>query len=321
MKTKKSKRSNFIQLIVLCLLGVSVVLTLILPDMRAILAPAKGQEISVLLRETDVELWSNARLGMEQAAADMGIHLRFLTPTKDNSHDAQAELLLREVNGGADAIVIMPASPVDMDAFCKVQKIDIPIVTLESTMERARVTVAVDDTALGTALGEACLADEPTGTILLLNTAGDSTGIRERLDACTTTLTNAGAEVVERVVDGASLRSDFQLLLAETGATTVIAFEQTITEIIAAQSQILTTPPTLYGVGSTATIAAYLERGTLSAVLAWNDYAAGYLAVQAAGKSISEGIISAPDALEFTTVREENLYEPDHQKLLFPVIY
>lgn len=70
--------------------------------------------------------------------------------------------------------------------------------------------------------------------------------------------------------------------------------------------------------GATAAVTAQLERGTIAALAAWSDYAAGYLAVrQAVETAQGEGRLLEP--LSFSIVRGEDIYAPENQKLLFPV--
>lgn len=85
-----------IPLLILC----ALFLLLAYPADRT-LRPQPLLEVSVILRETDVNLWTNARQGMEQAAMDLDVELRFLTPAEDNDAAQQAELLDREASGGA----------------------------------------------------------------------------------------------------------------------------------------------------------------------------------------------------------------------------
>uniref|UniRef100_UPI0026220804 winged helix-turn-helix domain-containing protein n=1 Tax=uncultured Oscillibacter sp. TaxID=876091 RepID=UPI0026220804 len=75
----------------------------------------------------------------------------------------------------------------------------------------------------------------------------------------------------------------------------------------------------LYGVGSAAAITAQLERGNLAAIAAWSDYAAGYLAVRRAVNAV-RGTGGALGPLPFFILREEDIYAPENQKLLFPIM-
>ena len=64
-------------------------------------------EMSVILRDGDGTV-SAMRKGMEQAAMDLNVELRFLTPSEDNGAAEQAQLLQREAED-AEAIVLIPA--------------------------------------------------------------------------------------------------------------------------------------------------------------------------------------------------------------------
>ena len=65
-------------------------------------------EMSVILRDGDGAV-STMRKGMEQAAQDLNVELRFLIPAEDNSAVQQAQLLEREVAGAAPAVLLIPA--------------------------------------------------------------------------------------------------------------------------------------------------------------------------------------------------------------------
>ena len=101
------RRKAILQL-VLPLIGLSVLFCL--------LAFAPGEkhsqppllEMSVILRDGDGGV-STMRKGMEQAAEDLNVELRFLTPAEDNNAAEQVLLLEREVAGGAPAVVLLPA--------------------------------------------------------------------------------------------------------------------------------------------------------------------------------------------------------------------
>ena len=61
------------------------------------------------------------------------------------------------------------------------------------------------------------------------------------------------------------------------------------------------------------------ELAAWSPAAARNEFAAGYLAVEALVDAISKNGSQEVPPLSFSVVRKENMYEPEHQKLLFPV--
>ena len=52
---------------------------------------------------------------------------------------------------------------------------------------------------------------------------------------------------------------------------------------------------------------------------AWSDYAAGYLAVRRAVEA-AQGQEGTVAPLPFSILRKEDIYAPENQKLLFPVM-
>ena len=167
-------------------------------------------EVSVVLRQEDTTLWSTARQGMEQAAADLGAELRLLTLESAGSAEEQADLLQREVAGGAGAVVLVPADTDVLGDVVKDLGTQVPVVTMETDMEPwgACAFVGMDNAALGSALGQAALNGALRGkTVLLIDSVGGHGGVQERLEAAASVLEAAGRTVrVCRAENGESLR-------------------------------------------------------------------------------------------------------------------
>lgn len=305
----KHRTNALLQLLVLFALAAAVVLTLAWPQLPFAQREGEPVEVSVILRQTDGAAWANARLGMEQAAGQLRAEVRIVTLSADNDAAEQASLMQYEAQRGADVLVVIPAG--DLPAGTEV-----PVITLETPGGDA--SVSPDNEALGRALAQAALADSPAGKVLLVNSAPASAGVSSRLAGARAALEEAGAEVAEAAPGPAEDGSGLEAILAETDAAAVLLFEPSATEAAAAAKEKLELAPALYGVGSTGSIAAALEKGTLSASAVWSDFAAGYLAVEGA-VSAARGEAWQPQTLDFSILRGEDMYEPDNQKLLFPV--
>ena len=245
---------------------------------------------------------------MEQAADELGAELRFLTLTSANDSAEQESLLLREADSGAAALVAVPADPAALSAALEPWRVICPTVTLESPMEGAAGTVAPDNALLGRRLAEALLEDLTAGEVLLLDTARPGTGVAARLEAAEAVLTEAGVPVRRA-----------EALPEDEGPAWVMAFEPSATQRAAEEKEAEGRGFALYGVGTATAITAQLERGSITAMAAWSDYAAGYLAVRRAVGAArgEEGTVSP---LPFSILRGEDIYAPENQKLLFPVM-
>ena len=93
------KHRTMLQMSILVALGLGVLFSLVAFDQPG-RQDTELLEVSVIIREADSTGWSAARQGMEQAAADLGAELRFLTLSQSNSAEEQRSLLAREVDRG-----------------------------------------------------------------------------------------------------------------------------------------------------------------------------------------------------------------------------
>ena len=311
------RRKAILQL-VLPLIGLSVLFCL--------LAFAPGEkhsqppllEMSVILRDGDGGV-STMRKGMEQAAEDLNVELRFLTPAEDNDAAEQVLLLEREVAGGAPAVVLLPADRELLSGAVSAAAGKTTLVTVETDMTAwgAAASVSMDHHALGEALGAAAMHGVPAGgTVLLLDSLPGDNGIRERLEAAREVLEREGRQVREYQWSGDEALFADILRIERPGA--VIAFEAAALAEVAELSR-GENFPLLYGCGSTTGIAAALEKGRVTAIAAVNVFSAGYLAVEAAASLARHEDWTGAPTVAFSVVRQETMYESDNQKLLFPV--
>lgn len=308
----KNSRQALIQLAILVMLGAAVLLTTFLPRQAEDRKAVEPLEISVVLREADSTLWSTARLGMEQAAGELGVELRVLTLAQANDGEGQLAVLRREAEQKADALVVVPADPAQLGLALLQGELVCPVVSLESGLDGARQTVAPDNGELGRSLAQAVLDDGRGGPVLLVNPLPEGSGVSQRARSARQALEEAGVEV------RAETQEDRLGELMGQDWAAVMVFEPALTERALALKESLGADVPLYGAGVTASVAAGLERGTVTAAAAWSDFAVGYLAVEGAAE-LARGTSRQPDPLPFFILRGEDIYEPKYQKLLFPV--
>ena len=276
-------------------------------------------EMSVILRDGDGAV-STMRKGMEQAAKDLNVELRFLTPSEDNSAAEQVELLEREVTGAAPAILLIPSDRETLGSAVSAAAGKTTLVTLETDMSAwgAAAAISADHQALGEALGTAALNGVPAGgTVLLLDSLPGDNGIRQRLEAAKAVLEREGRQV--RICRWTCGSTSFGDILRIERPSAVIAFEAAALSDMAELSKGEPAFPLLYGCGSTAGIAAALEKSRVTDITAVNVFSAGYLAVEAGAKLARHENWTGVSTVGFSIVRKETMYDSDNQKLLFPV--
>ena len=168
------------------------------------------------------------------------------------------------------------------------------------------------------ALGTAALNGVPAGgTVLLLDSLPGDNGIRQRLEAAKAVLEREGRQV--RICRWTCGSTSFGDILRIARPSAVIAFEAAALSDMAELSKGEPAFPLLYGCGSTAGIAAALEKSRVTAITAVNVFSAGYLAVEAGAKLARHENWTVVSTVGFSIVRKETMYDSDNQKLLFPV--
>ena len=182
-------------------------------------------EMSVILRDGDGNV-SAMRKGMEQAAKDLNVELRFLTPAEDNSAVEQVQLLEHEVSGAAPAVLLVPADREALGEAVSAAAGKTTLVTVETDMTAwgADASISMDHQALGEALGKAAMNGVPFGgTVLLLDSLPGDNGVRERMEAAKALLEEKGRQV--RIYRWTSDSTAFANILRIERPKAVIAFE------------------------------------------------------------------------------------------------
>lgn len=312
------KRKVLVQL-VLPLMGLCILFWLLAFPTDSARRQPDWIEMSVILRSAEGAS-ATLRQGMEQAAEDLRAEVRFLTPVAGNDAAEQAALLAREVEGNAAAVLLQPADRQGLaDAVADAAGSTV-LVTLETdmTQQGAAASVSVDHALLGEALGRAAVNGvRPGGTVVLLDSVPGDNGIRQRLTAAEQFLREAGRTV--RTVPWTGDGSGLLEILEQEQAGAVVALEAGALEAAAELSRSGEQFPLLYGAGSTAAIAAGLERGRITSIAAENDFSAGYLAVAAAVSAVRGEVLTEIPDISFSMIRKETMYDDSNQKLLFPV--
>ena len=176
----KIKHNSLVEYVILGVLGSLVVLTLAVPPLLRDRRCAPVLSLSVLLRDTD-NSWTAARQGMELAADELGAELRFLTLTTSNSGEEQEELFLRELEGGADALIVVPSDLEGLYAALLQSPKLCPVVTLECAMAGGAGGVSPDNPEVGRQLAQALLEDWEGGEVLLLDNSAACPETAQRL--------------------------------------------------------------------------------------------------------------------------------------------
>lgn len=309
----KRKIGNIMQLSILSALGLSVILSIFIHEISWPDDNRSRLEISVIFREWDNSAWGEIRLGMEKAASDYEAELRFLTPQQANSAQQQQKLIEQEIKNGADGLVIIPAGE-EVQQYLSENKPGIPLVIMESEpgQDKNISGCTPDNTIIGNLLAEAASADFDTGSVgLLVNAYPDNTGIQKRLQSAQDKLTAAGISTLMPTSD-----TEWYEQLPQADFI-VVPDRVTTSRILSSLDENQLDIP-LYTAGYCQEIVTGLEKGSIECAVIWNGYGEGYLAIQQMADRLLKKK-NDPEKLAVILVRKEDMYEPESQKILFPI--
>lgn len=318
---------------------------------------AKVYPISVIVEDTSDENYVNFRKGMERAAVELNGDVSFITLYEKGNVHRQRELILREQEDGACALVVAPVDPEMLAGMQQENRFLVPLVLVNTRRDEARelenaACVSFDFYGMGRRLGEEILKEDPSRRRVCILSGGRPDGA-DRLfsEGLWGALQEAGCEVLTFEGDNQGRHSPDpageEEAFPESGPE---AFLEAVTqgysqkavlvavnqESLVGMAQLLTeTEGTaqwvdgLYGRGNTVPILNYLDRGVIQGLCVTDDFSAGYLSVKAAVElaekgsvqGLSSGDISGEGTgyLESYYIRREDLRNETYEKMLYPV--
>ncbi len=279
-------------------------------------------QIAVIIEDARSDNYSNFRKGIDQAAKEFNVDVHFITLYDKSDAGQQMELMDREQQDGADALIVVP---VDEERVMG-KAMAVPVVYLQpKIMENPGAgTIVIDYEQMGKLLANEMQNDIPADcpVWILTDSAGQSGSDRLFLKGADAAFSKEGRtmfvtawepEAVLRTAMGALGVGEKVVLLAENP------------EILTEVSNILVENPNamehvcgIYGRGNTVPILNNLDSGRISGVCVTDDFSIGYLSVRAAVQ-VLERADSIPVTADIYYIEKENLREPDYEKLLFPM--
>lgn len=284
-----SKKKILVVAIVFLLLGVSLVRL----SGDSVWSPKQDEtiQISFIARGKKTESWSTIEQGIEQAANDLNVEITPIYLSSENDASEQISLLNREVQNGADAVLIAPANSEDLRAPIEEAQKQVPVVAIESTVAGMETLpyIGCDNVSLGQALGEEILASGGKGTkVAILQNSLSCSSVKERYQGVLEVLQQYGMELSfwEIPDDPTQAYETAKTLLQRQDVNKAVALDGATLEAVARAEKELSPPGVttvdIYGVGRTNQVVSYLEEKVITSIGVQNEFNIGYLGVKAA---------------------------------------
>ncbi|WP_411677635.1 substrate-binding domain-containing protein [Caproicibacter sp.] len=280
--------------------------------------------ISVICSGKSTENLSVMKSGIEKAADEMNADISFYTLTSDNDANQQIELLKREINNGANAVLIMPVDSPNLIKPMKEGDKIVPVIVLQSSLSNLSdlVNISCNNDQLGQNLAKEILQKQNSSqrfVILNRKNSPEFCGGVEKV------LKDAGAK--PSYLDFSDLSQDApghaeRILLQHKGEVFIAADSATL-ELFGKAEKVLKSKAAantqIFGVGRSSSIVSLLEEGVIQAIGVENQYGIGYLGIKMAVDRINH-IPCKNMNINFVISDSSNMYHPENEYMLFPFV-
>ena len=281
-----------------------------------------------LILDTDIGFSAlQLKQGAKQAAKERGLDITTAAPDYAGSQIiSQSDLILESLEGGAEAILLVPSRNEDLSGALKTAvESGVPVLSLRETLDSDEIACTISDNHESAgAMAAQALIDRlgaDGGSILVLGEEGGNTF----------TLTLQGAEealgkpnnitvTYQIAQSGDDIPSIAEMLEEDPDIDGILCLTGEYTEAAALIMSRAGKTITLVGMDCGQNRTTYLENKQIDAMVLGMPFAMGYLGVQFAIDQLNGKTLPTHYYTESRLIDSDNMYLPENQKLAFPMI-
>jgi len=321
--TKQEKILWVILPVVLVILFLLSSTDLIIKEKKTVIYP-----ISIIISDTSDDYFANFRKGADKAAEEYNVDVSFITLYEKGDQDQQLELVKREINDGALAVVLVPVKPEECAKKMDDMVLNCPAVIVGNLIpnEKVKSGIAPDFEEEGRKLGQAIARENSPGKPVWIFMEGLDYGYnRDVYAGAESELKNAGftvkiykktmEETFRKAIEGLVYPGSEKVIIA---AIDTKSLDETA-EIIAGSPVYGSYVDGVYGVGSTTRLLTDLDNGVIKGLVVSDQFDAGYRSIEKAVESVHRGFQKEQIVLDSYYIRREDLRESKFEKILYPI--
>lgn len=266
----------------------------------------------VLYGSGDSARWDTLEQGIRQACRELDIESPVISAVAPAGSMGQERLILQEVDAGIDGLLLAPEDSEAMRSLLDERALHIPVVLLKSEVT-GLAFVGGDDAGMAKLLADS-LAGIP-GDVAVLAGSTRRQNVQLRQDVFLREMARQGHRVT--VLEEAP--SPWPHAGPMQGIVVALDTE-TLDLAIQARAEVTWDGASLYGIGSKNSIVHALNQGTVDGIVFQNEYAIGYIAMMRLAARLGLAAAPADAPIQYRYVGRETMYEPDAERLLFPIV-
>ena len=280
-------------------------------------------KVSVILENAGDSQWSALKYGLKMAAEEEGIELAVVDVEEGLDAEAQKKVFEREIEDGADALIVQPVlDKNDQEVLKKIEKrVPVMLVGYEAEKGETRYDLPVikeDNYEMGQALAEEMLKDfegnieEKKIGLLLAST--DSNMLSSRECGFKDALEDKNANILELSLDSLLDREEN----TESKVDIVIALDDS--NLTAIGEYLASSQPhgeLMYGIGQSTEAIYYLDKGIAECVVVPDEFNVGYQSLSEVARKLDHYFENMKkQTVSYSVIRKETLFSKENQELL-----
>ena len=313
-----NKKGFVLTEVILMIMVIGLALMMILGQNKKAL-----DKVSVILENAGDSQWSALKYGLKMAAEEEGIELAVVDVEEGLDAEAQKKVFEREIEDGADALIVQPVlDKNDQEVLKKIEKrVPVMLVGYEAEKGETRYDLPVikeDNYEMGQALAEEMLKDfegnieEKKIGLLLAST--DSNMLSSRECGFKDALEDKNANILELSLDALLNREEN----TESKVDIVIALDDS--NLTAIGEYLASSQPhgeLLYGIGQSTEAIYYLDKGIAECVVVPDEFNVGYQSLSEVARKLDHYFENMKkQTVSYSVIRKETLFSKENQELL-----
>lgn len=285
--------------------------------------------VSVIVEDSSSDRWNAFKEGLNQGIMNSRIRLNIVSTTEISSIEEECSIISREMENGADGIIVEMCSSKDVEGlfYQTVERSPVVLVNTEIEPESVYTVVSPDHYGIGAAIAEAVAEKENSvsGKLRIGVLAGnqEKQSMQQRLQGFRDSIAEEDAEIVWTILENVPKKSRAMTeYIRQNPVDVIVAMENDETEW--AVDVLLDNPDisySVYGEGRSEKAVYYLDQGVIQALVVPNEYYMGYQSVVAMAKKLGQQIPSGESReIDFLSVTKDRLYDKDIGEILFPIV-
>lgn len=291
----------------------------------------KNYQISVIVNDSSSSRWTPFQEGIKKAADESHVRLNYVTTDLANSAIKQKQMIEKEMDQGADGLIVQLYKSNDSDKIRKYagNKVAIEFVDCESSKDDNNSgnvrQIGINNKDAGETLANELRKRSGNNlngkSVLLLSGNQSMHSMAERRDAFINELKKYKSGVRGELDYTNSSTERISAFMNDEDFDTIVAMDDS--SLSAAVDFVKATGANIsvMGIGNSEKNLYFLDNGTIDLMLVPNEYNMGYTCMIDMINRLN-GVKTPKDynKVEFATATSKNMYKEDIEKILFPII-